>query len=211
MLKAQLMDVIQKVLPMIIIFTVSVTSIRIAYLKVKHEKLVFYKELLNLLFMLYILVLFYIVSAQDSPSTALGSYNLIPFKEVMRYSIGSSLFYLNVVGNILIFVPFGLFVSYYIRTRRFSVILFLTFITSLAIEFSQRLVAGRVFDVDDVILNVVGGILGFIIYVILDSIGDHMPGFFKKDWFLNLITVLAIAAVIIYVYYLNYGIMLVVR
>lgn len=211
MIQAQLVDVIQKVLPMIIIFTVSVTSIRIAYLKVKHEKLIFYKELLNLLFMLYILILFYIVSAQDSPSTALGSYNLIPFKEVMRYSIGSSLFYLNVVGNILIFIPFGLFVSYYIRTRRFSIILFLTFITSLAIEFSQRLVVGRVFDVDDIILNVAGGILGYIIYVILDSIGDHMPGFFKKDWFLNLITILIIAAVLIYIYYINYGIMLVIR
>lgn len=211
MIQAQLVDVIQKVLPMIIIFTVSVTSIRISYLKVKHEKLIFYKELLNLLFMLYILILFYIVSAQDSPSTALGSYNLIPFKEVMRYSIGSSLFYLNVVGNILIFIPFGLFVSYYIRTRRFSIILFLTFITSLAIEFSQRLVVGRVFDVDDIILNVAGGILGYIIYVILDSIGDHMPGFFKKDWFLNLITILIIATVLIYIYYINYGIMLVIR
>ena len=211
MLKAQLVDVIQKVLPMIIIFTVSVSSIRIAYLRTKHEKFVFYKELLNLLFMLYILVLFYIVSAQDSPSKVIGSYNLIPFREVMRYSIGSSLFYLNVVGNILIFVPFGLFVSYYIKTRRFSIIFILTLTTSLAIEFSQRLVAGRVFDVDDIILNVAGGILGYIIYLALDSIGERMPGFFKKVWFLNLFTILAIAAVIIYIYYLNYGIMLVIR
>ena len=51
--------------PMILIFTIVIVSIRIAYLIVHKEKFVFYKEMLMLASLLYALILFYVVTFQD--------------------------------------------------------------------------------------------------------------------------------------------------
>ena len=57
---------------------------------------------------------------------------------------------------------------------------------------------GRSFDVDDIILNVVGGIIGFLLYISLNAIRTHLPKFLRKDWFLNLLSILVIVLIILY-------------
>lgn len=209
MLKAELLDVLKEAWPMILIFTVIICSIRIVYLIIHHEKIIFYKELFSLGFMIYILVLFYIVTYQDPPSSSISSYNLVPFKEMFRYPLGTNLFYKNIIGNLLIFVPFGLFVSYYLKSKRLGlmIIFILTLISSVTIEFAQRLIVGRVFDVDDIILNVLGGIIGYFLYKITNSIIGCLPGIFKSDGFLNLITIIGIALILIYICNIDLGLM----
>lgn len=200
MLREQFIEVLGKSWPMLIVFTVIISSIRFAYLKVNRQKFVFYKEASLLLFMIYILLLFYVVTYQDPVSTSISSYNLVPFKEILRYDIGSVKFYKNIVGNLLIFVPFGFFVSCYLKKKKFGVIFLLSLISSLTIEFTQRLIGGRVFDIDDIILNVTGGMIGYFIYVIFDEIIDHVPRVFKKDWFVNLLIIALIIFIYLYVY-----------
>lgn len=199
MLKEQLVDVLSKNWPMLVIFTVVISSIRIAYIITNRQKLILYRELFSLAFMLYVLILFYVVTYQDPVSNSISSYNLVPFKEMFRYDFGTVLFYKNIVGNLLIFVPFGLFVSYYLKTSRLSIIFILSLISSLTIEFAQRLIIGRVFDVDDIILNVFGAIIGYFAYVIILAIGDHIPKMLKKDWLINLIMLILMAYFLLYV------------
>ena len=198
MIREELVEVLGKTWPMLFIFAIVISSIRIVYLKVNREKFVLYKELLTLLFMLYILVLFYIVTYQDPISNSISSYNFIPFKEMLRYKIGSSLFYKNIIGNLVIFVPFGLFIPYYLKTSKFSIVLGLSLISSLAIEFAQQLIIGRVFDVDDIILNVAGSLIGYILFIIIDAITERIPRFLKKDWFINMIVIGLIVFVLLY-------------
>lgn len=193
MIRMEIIELLNKMIPMLLIFTVSLSSIRITYLFLNKEKIVFYKEILNLVFMIYILVLFYIISAQEVVVGPNETYNLIPFKEIFRYQIGSSSFIKNTVGNILLFVPFGLFLSYYLGKAKLYIIFFLTLISSFTIELSQRLVMGRIFDVDDIILNVFGGILGYIIFLIFKNIYKIIPNVFKKNWFYNLIILFLLA------------------
>lgn len=200
MLREHLLEVLGKSWAMLIVFTVIISSIRFAYLKVNKQKFVFYKEAASLLFMIYILLLFYVVTYQDPISTNISSYNLVPFKEILRYEIGSIKFYKNIVGNLLIFVPFGFFVSCYLKKKRFGVIFLLSLTSSVTIEFTQRLIAGRVFDIDDIILNVTGGMIGYFIYVIFDSVIDHIPRIFKKDWFINILIIALIIFIYLYVY-----------
>jgi glycopeptide antibiotics resistance protein len=207
MLKEQLLDVLERAWPMLLIFTVVISSIRIAYLKVNREKFIFYKEFFALLFMLYILILFYVVTYQDPISDSVGTYNLVPFKELLRYEIGSAKFYKNIVGNLLIFVPFGLFVSAYLKKKHFGIIFILSLISSLTIEFAQRLIVGRVFDVDDIILNVAGGTIGFLLYVITDAINDKVPRIFKRDWIINLLIIVIMIFIYLYIQNFNIGIM----
>lgn len=87
------------------------------------------------------------------------------------------------------FLPFGFFVSYYLKSEKIYMPVILTIIASLSIELVQ-LAIGRVFDVDDIILNLLGGIMGYFIYSVIRIIGEGLPGFGRKDWFLNIITVL---------------------
>ena len=172
--------------PMVIISTIVMVSFRICYLIRNNEKIVLYKELMMLVFGIYILCLFQVVTFQDDTSWA--SNNFIPFKEIFRYRIASRLFFKNVLGNMIMFLPFGFFVSYYLKVEKIHMPVVLTLIASLSIELVQ-LSIGRVFDVDDIILNLLGGIMGYFVYSILRIIGESLPGFCKKEWFLNILSV----------------------
>ena len=187
---APLSNTIQQVInftwPMVIISVVIMVSFRISYLIMNKEKFVLYKELLMLIFGVYILCLFQVVTFQDD--TAWASNNFIPFKEILRYSITSRLFIKNVLGNMIMFLPFGFFVSYYLKVEKIHMPVVLTLIASLSIELVQ-LSIGRVFDVDEIILNLLGGIMGYFVYSILRIIGESLPGFCKKEWFLNILSV----------------------
>ena len=160
--------------PMIVLTCVVLISLRIAYLIKNKQKLVFHQDLTMLLFIVYILCLFQIVTTQDVSGE--HGINITLFKELTRYKFGSRLFYRNIIGNIALFLPFGFFTSYYLKLDRKRFVLLLTIVVSFVIEFIQ-LKIGRAFDIDDVILNVIGGFLGYVLYRILDKIfGDLDEG-----------------------------------
>lgn len=186
------LKVINNVWPMIFIFTVILVSIRLTYLIYNKQKIVIYKEILTFCFILYILFLYYIVTFQDNNY---GTNNFIPFKEIFRYEITSTLFLKNVVGNILLFVPLGLFMTYYIKNKSFIITLILTIFISCTIEFAQYVI-GRTADIDDIILNSAGGLLGYIIYSKWNKIIERLPKFLKNQVFLDIVTIIIIIALV---------------
>ncbi len=138
-------------------------------------------------FIIYILCLFQVVTFQDT--TTWATNNFIPFREILRYSLGSRLFFKNVLGNMMMFLPFGFFVSYYLETEKPYIPLILVLIASISIECVQ-LAIGRVFDIDDILLNLVGGMMGYGIYHLLVKIGKTLPRIFQSEWFLNLVSII---------------------
>ena len=169
--------------PMIIISMVIMISFRICYLIRNGEKIVIYKELSMLIFGVYILCLFQVVTFQDDVSWS--SNNFIPFQEILRYNITSRLFIKNVLGNLIMFLPFGFFTSYYLKVEKMTLPVILTLIASISIEIVQMCI-GRVFDVDDIILNLLGGICGFFLYNTIRIISKKLPNFCKSEWFLDI-------------------------
>lgn len=182
--------------PMLLIFTVVIVSIRTVYLIVNKEKFVFYKELISFAFLLYSLLLFYVVTFQD---INYGTNNYVPFKEIFRYEFGSKVFIHNIIGNIILFIPFGFFVSTILKTKKVLPIIFLSLVTSSVIEYTQLLI-GRTFDIDDIILNLCGGLIGYFVYIFLITIIDHLPKIFNTNLFKNIMVVILIL-VIIFIYY----------
>ncbi|MGW0336371.1 VanZ family protein [Streptomyces sp. NPDC003011] len=71
----------------------------------------------------------------------------------------------QVGGNLLLGIPFGVLVPVLApRTRGILRVLLLTAIVMLMVEFAQgALVTGRAFDVDDVILNTTGALVGYLL------------------------------------------------
>lgn len=180
--------------PAIVITMVILISMRLVYLIKNKEKIIVYKELMMLLFIIYILCLYYVVTFQD---VSWSTSNFIPFKEMLRYEIGSRLFIKNVVGNLLLFMPYGFFVTFYLKFKKAYPVFILSLLVSLTIETTQGLI-GRVFDIDDIILNVVGGTLGFYIYYVLDKFHNHLPDILKKPIVYNIIVLILLGLFIAY-------------
>ena len=202
MVHQTLQNTMHRAWPMILIFCVVIIAVRISYLKQHHKKIVFYREIFSLIFIIYILLLYELVTNTERGN---GGLNLITFTEITRYELGSDLFIYNVIGNILVFVPFGFFVSQFINAKKVITISAITFISSLTIELVQYRI-GRAFDVDDIILNIIGGIIGFLVYIALKAIQDHLPSIFKSDLFYNIISIIvSILLVFTFYKYIGFG------
>ena len=138
----------------------------------------------------YLWILFYFLFfAESMGRTYVGReyhYNLVPFREIMRFvryreSLGNMAVILNLLGNIFIFVPFGIFLPLLARgCRRFPYMVFLSFDLSLVVEILQLLSKVGSFDVDDLLLNTLGGAIGYIGYLILLKLWRSWRGK-KKD------------------------------
>ena len=198
MIKNVFMEVLPDVWPMLIIITVIISSFRITYLISKHKKFVLHKELIYLISIIYILCLFHVVTFQDNNY---GISNFVPFKEIFRYDFGTPKFMKNIVGNIMLFIHYGFIASYLLKNKKFSTITILTIIVSLTIETVQYYI-GRVFDIDDVILNLAGGIIGFLIYVGIDAIRSKIK-IFKNDTVIDILIIIILVLIIIYSFNIN--------
>lgn len=103
-----------------------------------------------------------------------GNNNFIPFKTIYQYlfsatNLSFSIRIQNLAGNIIGFIPFGFLMP--LLSRKFlnlKVITLTTFCLSLVYELTQLVFRFGSFDVDDLILNTLGGVVGYLlIYWIL--------------------------------------------
>ena len=182
--------------PVLVIFIVTMVSMRFFYLRAHREKVCFYKEFFGILSIVYIFLLFQLLTMVELNTNS--GYNLVPFTEIFRYKFGSSLFMYNVVGNILAFVIFGLIVSSYIKPKTCLAPFLTSLVVSTTVEFVQ-LNIGRSFDVDDIILNVLGGIIGYLLYIGLTAIHNHLPKVLQKEGIINIFCFIILIIMVLYV------------
>ena len=81
----------------------------------------------------------------------------------------------NILGNILLLLPLGIFLPMcFKRLRRFKSTVITCALVSLSIEVIQYISIYfgnflNICDIDDIILNTLGGMIGFIIYKVIDK------------------------------------------
>ena len=96
--------------------------------------------------------------------------NLEPFKTIDIYQT----FGKQVLGNFVMLLPLGIYLPLlYTRLRKaysFFAVLLICFLVSVCIELLQLATSYRSTDIDDVILNTLGGSVGFIIYLLIKTI-----------------------------------------
>ncbi len=129
----------------------------------------------TILFVIYLLVLAYLLffaSSYGRTQESSHGVNLKPFQEITRYwkgwqSITEELFVRNIIGNIVAFVPMGFFVSVLSKRKNWVILAIAwTYLLSMTAEFLQFLTKVGSFDLDDVILNTIGGMLGVLLFAI---------------------------------------------
>lgn len=130
----------------------------------------------GILFIIYFAVLFYFLFFSESLGRTFSErtyhYNLVPLKEIGRFiryreSLGTEAVLLNLVGNVLAFLPFGTFLPIFSsRCRKWNFTVLYSFELSLLVELLQLISKVGSFDVDDLLLNTIGGLCGFLVYIV---------------------------------------------
>jgi glycopeptide antibiotics resistance protein len=105
--------------------------------------------------------------------SAVRRYNIYPFNTIINYFINSGKFsfhiiFINLVANIVTFIPLGFFTSLlFKRLNKLITITIFSILTISSIEAIQFLFNVGVFDIDDIILNSLGCIIGSTFYKII--------------------------------------------
>ena len=155
-------------------------------MKSNHRKI--FITVTRVLFALYIILLAYFCFFSERYGRTLVSedyrYNLTLFKELKRFItyrkvLGIENFIINIFGNVLAFMPFGFALPIISASnRKFINIVILSLELSLTIELIQIILKVGAFDVDDLFLNTMGGMIGGICFFICCGI---VKGIQKKD------------------------------
>ncbi|MFC4165593.1 VanZ family protein [Epilithonimonas zeae] len=127
----------------------------------------YYPVFINV-YTVWILYLLFFASFRYSP-TILFEIKTVPFETINEYSTNVIKFdkieaIKNILGNIILFIPYGFLGIIYPRLNQFKWLLLSFFLIINIVEFSQYYFKKGYADVDDVILNTFGAVIGFFIY-----------------------------------------------
>lgn len=122
-----------------------------------------------------LVLLFWRQQPQGSESyweKVLNLLNPVPFETIFRY-IGLlshpnpnlvRTAVINLAGNVIMFIPIGVFLPVlFLKERRWWKVLLITLGAIIVIELTQMLTLLGTCDVDDVTLNVLGAMLGYLL------------------------------------------------
>ncbi len=104
--------------------------------------------------------------------------HLVPFIDVLN-SRGD--FLRQIVLNVIMLIPFGFLLPLTNKNNtKMLKVIFYTFLVSLSIEILQPL-SGRSFDVTDIITNITGGIIGYVMYLIFKPLTTKILNYLKNN------------------------------
>lgn len=143
----------------------------------KKKKMTRNRWIAVILFAVYIILLLYLMFFSEMEQRGIlvkaeYTYNLTPLKEIRRYllygrQIGIRGVFLNLWGNIIGFMPLGFFLPVFSRRcrERWYATVLCAYLLSYGIEMTQLLLRAGSCDVDDIILNTLGGALGYVLFL----------------------------------------------
>ncbi len=97
------------------------------------------------------------------------AYNIVPFDTIRNYieqyhHYNFDTWFKNLFGNIVLFIPIGIFLPlFHARFRNVFLLAFTCIVIIAAVEVTQMLTRVGSFDVDDIILNTFGALIGLFI------------------------------------------------
>jgi glycopeptide antibiotics resistance protein len=96
--------------------------------------------------------------------------NFVPFATILPYLFGHKgliIAGINLIGNLILLVPIGFLAPFVYRRMTGKTALMLGVAAGLAIEVLQTILHVGIFDIDDVILNALGVVVGYGVFVVL--------------------------------------------
>ncbi len=128
---------------------------------------------------LYIAILLYALFFKSIGATGV---NLVPFSTIMSYMTemannNSGAAIKNILANIFLFIPLGFYAGILLRKRRMIITIMVIILIPIIVELIQYIWSLGICDVDDVILNVFGGLIGILVLKAVEKLYSMV----KKD------------------------------
>lgn len=97
------------------------------------------------------------------------SVDVIPFNTIHSYlsnekNVSPIIVMSNILGNMILFMPLGMYLQLLKKNKKISISIGIVFLISVLIEMFQYIFGIGATDIDDIILNSVGGLLGIVVY-----------------------------------------------
>ena len=133
-------------------------------------------------FILYIALMLWLLFGQRVSNDVQGGYwdelsqniNLVPFETIGRYmdrlynSAGklNHQAVINLGGNVIMFIPLGFLLPFVSdRAKKLKNCFVMTFVVILSVELLQFATLLGSFDIDDLLLNIIGIFMGWMAYI----------------------------------------------
>ena len=145
------------------------------------------KIMLKISLVIYVLLLTWIIvfkfRLKLDDLKYIRSVNIIPFK-----SNGMVNGIREIFVNLVLFIPFGMYLEYLFKNKKISNIVIIT-LTSLCYEVLQYILHIGVSDITDIIMNTLGGVIGMILVYIYLTVSTKI---LKQQSFQRLLEILLI-------------------
>ena len=103
--------------------------------------------------------------------TRIDAINMVPFHSIRENLMyGHSPVSWDMLYNMVMFVPFGIVYCYYQKNFCIYKAIGLSFLTTLLIEAAQFVFKTGVVDIDDLMINTMGSLVGIFLYIVLRKI-----------------------------------------
>lgn len=159
------------------IFWIVGRSLYLIFVKRKKETFNIRREVILSTFIFYVILLVHLTVFREENRIgnvelsirSLDQINLTPFVHTFKLTEGVTLFdyYYNLYGNILWFIPMGFGTAYLMKKKPFFFkTLLIGFSVSFSIETMQFLFQTGIADIDDLIFNTSGTLVGLLLYIV---------------------------------------------
>lgn len=141
------------------------------------------KKIIIISIILYsVLILKLIVFKYPSGITfSTANANLIPFKTILGYLTGEPTWRIamrNLLGNIVVLAPFGFLIAILYQNIKWSRVLLIGVFTGVILELLQVIFKSGILDIDDIILNSLGVVIGYLLFVFIYEV---FKKYYKKN------------------------------
>lgn len=126
------------------------------------------KLIIGLCSFYYLWILIRIIIFKNGLDVNICRVNLQLFNLSSQFTLTKT-YLINFLGNIFLFIPLSIILKYYFNWLRNSNVIYLGFSISLSLELIQYATRIGVFDINDILLNTIGTIIGTIIYHYLNK------------------------------------------
>ncbi|RZK10289.1 MAG: VanZ family protein [Flavobacterium sp.] len=115
-----------------------------------------------------------------------GGVNLVPFRTIKAFmnlhpSTSMQVKVFNLLGNVALFIPLGFLLPFVFRkANTLGRVLMASFLISLLFELYQLITHTGNFDVDDLLLNSIGGAIGYACFVMVTKMVLANQNFVKR-------------------------------
>lgn len=139
----------------------------------------------TIIFLVYSAILVKVMVFKDIPPIKLGQLmlnfggtdygrpaNFIPFKTIFPYLLGDKGYIIagiNLAGNIAPLIPLGILFPFVYRNMTWKKSLAFAVVSALIIELMQVVLRVGIFDIDDVILNALGVMIGYWLFTLVHA------------------------------------------